>query len=194
MLNTKVKENLLRLWESKDIRNHDLAFQMMVGLSLDEEDLLWLWEVYEILHSLESKYVTLRNLSQLSKEDILRGRILSILLEHEIVANRVVSTFYKKDNLRIPYNTLITFPVCLYTYSNIQELTWQDGELKEINENITQFQQLRRLDLRRQPIEFIHPAIADLPLLEEIHLISTSFLPEELSERQDVEIYTDAPY
>jgi hypothetical protein len=194
MLSIKAKENLLRLWKSNDIKNHDLAFQMMAGLFLEEEDLLWLWETYEVLHSSESKYVTLRNLSQLSKEDILRGRILSILLENEIIANRVVSSFYKKDNIRIPYATLTTFPTCLYTYSNVQELTWQDGELKEINEDIIQFQQLRRLDLRRQPIEFIHPVIADLPLLEEIHLISTSFLPEELSERQEVEIYTDAPY
>lgn len=194
MLNTSVKNNLLRLWKSKDIKNHDLAFQMIAGLALEEEDLWWFWETYNALHSPEPKYVTLRTLSQLSKEDILRGKILSILLENEIISDRIVSTFYKKDNLRIPYSTLTTFPRCLYNYSNIKEFTWQDGELKEIDENIIQFQQVRRLDLRRQPIEFIHPAIADLPLLEEVYLISTSFLPEELSERQDIEIYTDAPY
>lgn len=194
MLSVAAKENLLRLWRSKELKNHDLAFQMLEGLSLEEEDLLWLWKTYEELESPEPRYVTLRNLSSLSKEDILRGRLLSILLENEIVANKLVNTFYKEDKLRIPYNTLTTFPSCLYAYSNVQELTWQDGELKEINEDILQFQQLRRLDLRRQPIEFIHPAIAELPFLEEIYLISTSFLPEELSERHDIEIYTDAPY
>ena len=189
------KENLTRLWLSDQSQNHDLAFQMLVGFTLDKEDAWWLWNTYQSFQSQTKERITLLNLAQLSKTDIRNGKILAILLENGLVANIVLHSFFKKNVVRIPYTTLQYIPSTLYTFANtLEELIWQDGEIKEIDENIIQFQQLRRLDLRRQPIEMIHPILADLPLLEEVHLVSTSFLPQELSERNDVDIYTDAPY
>lgn len=195
MLTNTAKENLLRLWKSRDIQHHDLAFQMLAGFSLENDDLHWLWKCYHSLQPEQMQHATLRNLSQLNPNEIVQGRILSILLGKEDFAHRILSTFFRHNILRIPYSSLNVLPLHLYTFPHIiKELIWQDGEITAIDEHISQFKHLQRLDLRRQPIEFIHPNIALMPALSEIHLISTSFLPDELMDRKDIEIYTDAPY
>lgn len=195
ILTSKAKENLLRLWKSTDQQHHNLAFQMLDGFDLHSEDYQWLWDCYYSVNTNKPHHATLINLSQINPREFLQGRILAVLLENEDIAHSIFKTFFKHSILRMPYVARTSFPSSLYTFPHvIEELIWQDGEIKEIDENIIQLKQLQRLDLRRQPIEIIHPAITDLPFLEEIHLISTSFLPDEFMDRKDIEIYTDAPY
>lgn len=194
IMNKTVQDNLLRLWKSNDIKNHDLAFQMLSGLELDIEDGVWLWEIYHDLTLKNTRRTTLVNFPNISKRDIIKGRILEILLQIDIINEKILASFIQNKILRLPYCTSEIIPSIIYKLTDIEHIIWQDGELKEIDEHIISLQGLKRIDFRRQPIEYIHPNVAELPLLEEVYLISTSFLPPELSERHDVDIYTDAPY
>lgn len=194
-LNIKTKENLIRLWQSHDPRNHELAFQMLGGIDLEDDDFGWLWDFYQNFPTQNTRRTTLLNFPNISEKDVIKGRILDILLMSSPITQNIFSTFKKNNSIRIPYTTSTTIPPSLFSQTfDIEEFIWQDGEIQSIPTEIIQFQSLKRLDMRRQPIEFIHHHIAELPLLEEIYLISTSFLPPELIDRADIEIYTDAPY
>ena len=195
ILHLQARDSLIRLWKSMNSANHDLAFEMIKGLNLQNEDLLWLWDTYQSWESKPYRKTTLTNFPNMSQDDILKGRILSIILESNIGESIIRQYFFNHQSLRLPYNTLEHIPSCLTILSpEVQQWVWQDGELLEIGENIIHFQGLRHIDFRRQPIQYIHPNVALLPHLEEIYLVSTSFLPPELSERHDIEIYTVAPY
>lgn len=194
-LNDKAKDNISRLWKSKEIRNHDLAFKMLDGFQLHTTDVIWLWEKYHSFQKKNTRRTTLINFPNISDEEILKGKILDKILSSEHLIIPEMNHFISSNQIRLPYCTIEYIPKSLHHFKNdIQSIIWQDGEVKILDENIILFQGLKRLDLRRQPIEFIHPNIAELPALEEVYLISTSFIPEELSERHDIEIYTDAPY
>jgi len=195
MFTSKVKENFLRLWQTDDLKNHDLAFSMLDGFHLSANEMEWLWTVYNKIQSNSSRRTTLVNFPNVSKADVLKGRILEILFSSKKCPIGILAAFRYSQGFRMPYCTIKHIPdILLSIGKDMETLTWQDGELERIDKNIIALEGLRSLDLRRQPITYIDAAIAQLPRLEEIHLVSTSFIPQELSERHDVEIYTDAPY
>ncbi len=190
------KQNLSRLLESPKKENQDLALQIIEGLKLTEEDSAWLWEKYLSLQSHQQSY-TIRHYPFLDDVEILKGKILGHLLDYapRNVQEKILGHFQKENTIRLPYTTHTILPNCLFdTAWMLEEITWQDGELQSIDENIIQFPNLRKLDFRRQPIEYISPRIAEMESLESIHLVSASFIPPELAESQDIEIIIDAPY
>lgn len=195
-VNNKVKENLWRLWASAEVANHDLAIHLFLGLKPTLVDYEWLWqEVLPFVNQQKKERTRLANFPNISTSDILQGKLLAILLEQEQIVPAVAAHYTQHNRLRLPYTSLEYIPkTFVQIASTIQEFIWQDGELTRIDEHIIHFKNLRRIDFRRQPISFIHPYLATLPMLEEIHLVSTSFLPDEMLDRSDIEIFTDAPY
>lgn len=194
MLKEEHRQNLLRLLSSPEAKGPQLALRMLSGMRLTPNDLHWLWEAYQ-QHSQPKERITLQSYPAISQKERIWGGVLAILLQQEPALNGVWSHFRSHNGLRIPYNTLEQWPASLSAYApDVEELVWKDGEITQIPAEIRAFRKLRHLDLRRQPIVDIHPHIALLPCLEELHLVSTSFLPDELLERHDVEIHTDAPY
>lgn len=195
MLQADIRNNLQRLWESHTPDHQELAYEMLKGLDLDIEDYEWLWELYLNWSSIQSRRTTLVNFPNITENDIKKGRMLAYLLISPIGKQIVQEHFIKNEILRLPYCTIEYIPQCILDSSHlINQLIWQDGELLTLEASIDTIRRIRRLDFRRQPITSIHPNIALLPHLEEIYLISTSFIPPELSERMDIDIYTDAPY
>ncbi len=197
ILNQEAKENLLRLWKSKNLNHHTLAFKILKGLNLTTVDESWIWSVYLNLNRTHKSYSTLKHHEHISDAEIVNGKILAQLLSSKnlVTIHTILSYFTEKNTIRLPYNTLTFIPHFILEFSkDIQFFIWQDGELEYLDEKIILLKNVKLLDFRRQPITQIHPSIATLQHLKEVYLISTSFIPIELSERNDVDFYTDAPY
>ncbi len=195
-LSEEIRTNLIRLWESKDSKNRALAFQLMGGYPMDDEDGTWLYRFYQSLGNEEKAYSTLKHHHFLSDLEILKGRILEILLDSgNDVVDLILQEHRNNGCLRLPYTTHQEIPSCIIERgTELRQLIWQDGELEHLGREILALEHLEMLDLRRQPITYIHPEISDLQTLKEIFLVSASFIPPELSERGDVEFFIDAPY
>lgn len=195
MKEQKIKENLWRLWSSADVANHEVAIRLFQGIQPTLEEYKWLWhDIFPKISSLKQERTNLANFPNISIWDALQGKLLTLLLQQEEISVSVLNHYTQHDRLRLPYTTLEHIPNTFQPMAYIQEIIWQDGELTRIDENIACFKNVKRIDFRRQPITFIHPNLATLPQLEELYLISTSFLPDEILDRRELEIFTDAPY
>ncbi len=185
-----------RLLMSEDKASQTLALEILSGAELGDPEIKELIPLWMTLIMEPGKVRSQWHQPQLTDNERLAGKILGLILKqnHSKEALRLLESFVSHDRLRLPYCALEAIPEILFSLENIKEIIWQEGELLRLDERLLHFKGLERLDLRRQPIEFISPALAELKNLKELHLISTSFLPQELSEKQDLEVYTDAPY
>ncbi len=197
IISSKVRENLIHLWSSPEKNSQELAFQLLDGIRLSKDDLNWLFGVYQKRYTQNSGYSTLKHHQHISEKEILNGRIFSFILKQEpsLIPDYFWSFYYSDKTLRLPYALTHTIPTYIFEqFSDIQQLIWQDGELESLDESLLLLKHLEVLDVRRQPISQIHPSIALLSQLKEIYLVSASFIPPELAERDDIEFFIDAPY
>lgn len=197
-LNHHNKKSLLQLWQTDNIKNYELAFKILEGFYLEEKDYEWLIEMYQNFQkNIPQQSFTLRHFPQISTREILNGYFLQKIFQSNIstIEQYIFEIFHHNNTFKLPYIPIQKIPLFIYEKGkDIQQLIFQDGILDEIGAEILLMENLRRLDLRRQPITHIHPNIIKNKNLKEIYLVSASFIPEEIHERQDIEIYTDAPY
>lgn len=193
-------QKIEQLLDSADSVNVELGILILSGFALDETGANWLYQYYQQLFTIEnSSYqadlqrITIGTVdSKPSKASYVLTLLLEkapIKIQHQIIADHI-----QNDDLTLPRIELTTFPNVIYQFTNLQSISAKYGVLTIIEAEINSFQALHTLDIAHQPIEFIHPNLAKLPLLKNLIVRNAAFLPDELVDLPDLDIMIEGAY
>ncbi len=194
MLSKLEIENLIALLQSEEERDWEVALLVSENRNISNSDLLKLltnhFYVYKLLFAgerINSNY-SYKGFSK--KRKILHSYLLTILIN---LSNKnqyilIKNFFSKTNNFFLPSTRFEELPEIFFRFPDIDKIIYPLGNLKKIDDRILYFKKLKELDLNQQPLEFISPKLANLPNLRLLRLGSSGFLPEELAEKENLEI------
>ena len=201
-ISTEELQKIEQLLESKEAINLELALTLLSSFALDEEGANWLWQYYQQL--IESKKINkttwsfeqLYTTGTLDNQPTKASYILTILLEQAPypIQSKIIQSFIHNKTLTLPRNELETLPAIIFTFPTIEYLTFPSGNLKNITADIEKLQTLKIIDVRHQPLTFIHPNIGLLPKLEELWVRNAAFISDDVREIPQLDIYVEGAY
>jgi hypothetical protein len=189
--------NLLNLLRTSEASNWELAFQLLQGGGMPDDDFLLTWAkiMLKIRKSQRGFYLCLKyNYLALLKDR--RRADLSELNLSEIPEN-----LFKLEGLRkidLSHNQIKHLPDQFKALPNLKSLNFDHNLLDALPTSLYHIENLEYLDLSYNPIEVLSPQIQNLKKLKSLWMIDTLISQEHLAEVQswlpETYIYDDFPF
>jgi Leucine-rich repeat (LRR) protein len=195
--NRSALAHLLNLLNTEELKNWDLAFQLLQGGGMTDDDFLLNWAkiMFKIRKSPQGFYFCLKynflTMVQNRKNADLRQLEITDLPE-----NLFQLSSLRKINLN--QNKLKNLPDLFAQLPKLKSLSLDDNLLEELPDSLFELSQLNYLDISYNPIEKISPSIQKLKNLKSLWLIDTLISPEHFAEVQgwlpDTYVYDELPF
>jgi hypothetical protein len=189
--------NLLNLLKTNELKNWDLAFQLLLGGGMTDDDFLWNWAkiMGKINKSPQGFYFCLK-FNFLTMLQNRKNADLDNLAIDELPENLFKLTNLRKINLN--QNKLKTLPDLFAQLPKLKSLSLDSNLLEDLPDSLFELPELNYLDMSHNPIEKMSPNIQKLKNLKSLWLIDTLIPEEHFAEIQSwlpgTYVYDELPF
>lgn len=188
------------LLDSSDKSNVELGLTILSGFAVDSVGVRWLFEYYQRLEQIEASAASFNLQSILigtmDSKATKASRVLTLLLEKAPYEEqlKILKNFIEGKILTLPRLEFSEFPKALFSFEELEVINWQYGNLETLTTDILQFKNLKRLDLRHQPLMMIEEAIVEHSTLMELWIGNALIVTEDLADNSTFDIFIEAAY